>query len=391
VLDAQVKVFTPNADNGLEAAVAIDKMRQTFLKPKASVRLIGLSGVGKTRLVQALFDDRIVTTSETLDRHQVVYTDLSESTDPHPLAMVEALISQGDRCVLVVDNCGGELHQRLTESVRRASSQISLITVEYDIRDDLSESTGFYRLEPSSDDLIKMILERRYSTLPQPDIERIAEFASGNARVAFALADTVGQGGELSKLEDEALFRRLFNQKNVENDDLLRCAEVCSLLYSFDGIDTVGPDAELPLLSELAEVSVLTLARHISELQRRGLVQSRGKWRAVLPHAIANRLAQRALQNIPTELLIKRIVGGATDRIARSFSRRLSFLHKAPQARKIAEQWFAEGGMLSDPKSLNDLGRDIFRNAAPVPPLAALKAIQKACRDEEFLSIVNRT
>jgi len=31
-----------------------------------------------------------------------------------------------------------------------------------------------------------------------------------------------------------------------------------------------------------------------------GLLQSRSVWRAVLPHAIANRLAELALQNIPS-------------------------------------------------------------------------------------------
>jgi hypothetical protein len=38
---------------------------------------------------------------------------------------------------------------------------------------------------------------------------------------------------------------------------------------------------------------------HVRELQRRDLVQRRRVWGAVLPHAVANRIAAEVLENIP--------------------------------------------------------------------------------------------
>jgi hypothetical protein len=65
-----------------------------------------------------------------------------------------------------------------------------------------------------------------------------------------------------------------------------------------------------------------------AELLRRDLVQRRGVWRAVLPHAVANRLAATALQDIPSPRVIDALVSGAPERLQRSFARRVGYLHR---------------------------------------------------------------
>lgn len=280
LVDDRVKVFLPNADEGIDVTSAINRLRSDLSK-NISVRIVGLSGVGKTRLVQALFDTRVCTGSPPLDIGNVIYTDLSDNPIPQPQAMVESLASDGSDCIVVIDNCGADVHQRLTELVKHSGSKLRLVTIEYDIRDDLPEGTVCYRLEGSSDDVIKQILKRRFNVLSDSDIVKIAELSDGNARVAFALASTTETTGELARLRNSELFKRLFQQKHAENDNLLQCAKVASLLYSFDGEET-SCDSELVILALLAEVSVTTFTRNITELKQRGLVQSRGKWRAVL-------------------------------------------------------------------------------------------------------------
>jgi len=59
ILDEKVKLFMPGHDEGFEIRSALDKIRSELSAPTKSIRLTGLSGVGKTRLVQALFDGRI--------------------------------------------------------------------------------------------------------------------------------------------------------------------------------------------------------------------------------------------------------------------------------------------------------------------------------------------
>ncbi|TPN03015.1 hypothetical protein [Mesorhizobium sp. B2-1-5] len=389
MLDEKAKVLVPDASDGITVAAAIDRIRRDLNKERASVRITGLSGVGKTRLVQALFDERLITSSPPLNRNEVLYTDLSDDPRPVPIHLVEALHAREDRGLLVVDNCGFDLHQRLTEKVQQPNSVLSLVTVEYDLREHIPEGTSSYRLEPCSDELIRQLVSNRYPNLTRQDVETISDFSGGNVRVAFALAETSSIGGQLSKLEDEQLFIRLFQQTKAEDNELLRAAEVCSMLYSFEGELEGGDDAELPMLAALAGTSFNRLYAHVEELRRRGLVQQRGRWRAVLPPAIANRLAQRAFQNFPIQTLQRTFVDKASKRIARSFSRRLGYLHDEKVAITIASEWLGRDGLLGKPDTLNELGQEMFGNIAAVDPSAAVAAIAQATENPDFLSTRN--
>ena len=71
---------TTTAAKGLSVEAGLLKLRSALSTPGTSVRLAGLSGVGKTRLVQALFDQRIG--EHALDPSQTFYTDISDSSRP---------------------------------------------------------------------------------------------------------------------------------------------------------------------------------------------------------------------------------------------------------------------------------------------------------------------
>ena len=297
IKDDKAKVFSPQAGKEMPILEAIDALRGDLGKEQASVRLVGLSGVGKTRLAQALFDDRISTSQPALNKEMVIYTDLADDPNPQPSAMLEALVQARSADIVIVDNCGQKTHQKLTAIIQHSASTLCLLTIEYDIREDSPEGTSCYRLAESSGALIEQILERHYSALSALDRNTISQFSGGNARIALALASTSNTSGELGRLTDDALFLRLFVQKNEQDKELQRCAEAASLLYSFDA-EGEADTSELAMLSAIAEVTISTFFRNIAELERRGLLQKRGKWRAVLPHAIANRLASCALRFI---------------------------------------------------------------------------------------------
>ena len=390
LVDEKIKIFTPNTEEGLDITSSIDQLRGEIIKSGMSVRIVGLSGVGKTRFVQALFDSRILTSNCSLNKDSVIYTDLSNNPTPQPIAMLESLHQQDSDIVVVVDNCGQDIHQKLTEIVKRPNCKVRLVTIEYDIRDGQPEGTNCYRLEGSSDEVIAKLLKRHYQTLSDLDINKIVEFSDGNARVAFALASTSEIKGELAQLKDNALFQRLFHQKKIASDELLKCAEAASLLYSFD-IEDISEKSELAILSSISEVTIQTFYRNIYELKQRGLVQERGKWRAVLPHAIANRLALTALQAIPPNILIQKFITDSSERVARSFSRRLGFLHESKQAQDIVNEWLKSDGLLGDVAKLDELKRQILNNIAPVNQRAALNALLRTAKSKDFISTSNKS
>jgi hypothetical protein len=385
LLDNEVRLYDdtrrPGPNEGLSIETALREVRSNLSSPGASLRLAGLSGVGKTRFAMALFDARIG--DNALDPTLAFYTDVSHAPDPEPQRFAQGLVADGTRAVLIVDNCPPDLHRRLTSVCAAPESAVSLMTIEYDVREDLPPETSVFRLEPAGEGLITRLLEKRFQHLSQNDAQRIAHLSEGNARLAIALAGTAQRNETISGFRDDDLFKRLFVQRREPNELLLSSAEACSLVYSFDGEDTASEDGELRFLASLIGRTAEDLYRNVAELRTRDLVQKRGVWRAVLPHALANRLAGRALQRIPRNRIITAFLQSRSKRLIKSFTRRLSFLHDSEEALAIAEGWLEEGGWLGDVSNLSDFGIEVLQNIAPLSPERALLAVERAARADQ--------
>lgn len=201
----------PGPEQKLNIHDAIDPIRKLIRSTQKAVRITGLSGVGKTRIVQALFDETVGT--DALDRTIAVYVDTGATPEPSASAMLDRLIAEGRRAIMVLDNCPSELHSSLASKVSAVGTKVKLITVEYDIRDDKPQTTEVIHIEAIGPEVAEELLIRRFPSIGQANARRIAEFANGNARVALAIAERVGEGESLAQLSDAQLFNRLFDQR----------------------------------------------------------------------------------------------------------------------------------------------------------------------------------
>ncbi|WP_419779263.1 hypothetical protein [Maridesulfovibrio sp.] len=390
ILDNSSKIYDDRSKNtdGLSAKDGLNSIRTLLHQERSCIRLAGLSGVGKTRFAQALYDERIG--QNHLPKSIACYTDIAHSPSPTPRDMALQLIALNKRAILIVDNCPPDLHDELSKVCIRADSKISLLTIEYDIRDDKPERTDVFRMEPSSNDLIEKLISSRFKDINNLEARRIAEFSEGNARIAIALAETFEKGDAILTLENNELFKRLFHQRNAEDDSLMRAAEVLSLVYSFDGETLDSPEGELDRLAELAGMPAMDLYRHVNTLLKRGLAQKRSKWRAVLPHAIANRLAKQALENIPAQLIKNAFDKDGSGRLLKSYTRRLGYLHDSEAAQEIVKGWLQPDGWLGDVSKLNKLGVTLLTNIAPVAQEETLEAIERASNGPDGKTFTSR-
>ncbi|ELI6438347.1 hypothetical protein RRM54_004161, partial [Aeromonas salmonicida subsp. salmonicida] len=350
---------------------AIGPMRELIRSTNKAVRITGLSGVGKTRIVQALFDETVGT--DALDRTIAVYVDTGESPDPSATAMLDRLIAEGRRAIMILDNCPSELHTLLASKVA-AKGTISLITVEYDIRDDKPQTTEVIQIEAIGPEVAEQLLLRRFPSIGRSNARRIAEFSDGNTRVSLAIAERVEEGESLAQLSHAQLFNRLFEQRNHPDDDLREQAEILSLVYSFSVSTAEEGQNELEVLGSISGYSANQLFRATSKLSDRHIVQKRAHWRAILPHAIANRLASSALDSIPVDQLRATFEAAGRQRLLMSFAHRLGLLHEHPVAKEIAECWLQPDGLLGRLTELSDIYDKILNYIAPVAPEALLNS-----------------
>jgi hypothetical protein len=386
LLDTRAKLIPPGS-TGQPVTIeeGIQQLRQQLSTLGRAVRLVGLSGVGKTRLVQALFDPRIGI--EPLNHYQVYYADGSQPTQPDPIQLADQLIARRHSGFLVIDNCSEDLHRAINQRCCQENSTVRLLTVEYDIREDLPSETDVYRLQPSDDQLIEELSSQRYPEVSQIDRSTIARFSEGNTRVALALAESVLHGGSLAGLGDNELFNRLFYQRNAQDRDLLDAAKAASLVYSFSIDESSAPQSEHAVLASLYEQTPQTMLRMLSELKRRELLQSRGPWRAVLPQAISNRLAKEALEELSLPSVIQAFEPEVNHRMLKSFCHRVGFLHEQPIAAQCASDLLSPVGLIGtlllrsktwqrDVFHREHWEFDCFAFLAPANPEATLRLIE---------------
>ena len=367
--------------NSLTVLEGINVVREKLHSSGSAIRITGLSGVGKTRFAQALFESEVG--NEPLPYTNTIYADLGNDLAPSASEMIDYLIANDSDTYIILDNCPPEVHRTLQKKVMASNTQIKLLSIEYDISTDKPEETHVIHIEPASEGTVSLLLQRRFPKLNKTNSDKIAEFSGGNARVALALADQVDINENLSQLSDEELFKRLFHQRKQVDVSLLESAETLSLIYSFD---ISNENNELLALGRISGIESKTLYRHQAELLRRHIAQKRGNWRAVLPHAISNKLARRAFENLPISQINAELFKEENERLFMSCAHRISYLHDSLEAQGLAESWIQEDAPLYNPSTYSPIHLKCFSYIATVIPQAALSILEQACQNAEFAS-----
>ena len=244
-----VSITLPGRDSTrLDIGQGIQAIRGVLRTSQRALRIVGLSGVGKTRIVQALFEASVGTNS--VDRSLAIYADFGTGTDPTPHQAVAWLKAHEHQAILVLDSCPVAAHNSLAAEVLDAPN-IHLITVEYDIREDNPDITTVIRVDAIGTEIVQALLSRRCPTLDETNAHRIAAFSGGNARLALALANALEYNENLSGFSDAQLFDRLFHQRGAQDAHLLSIARTLALVYSYSIASDEGGVDELATLAGL--------------------------------------------------------------------------------------------------------------------------------------------
>ncbi|NIY78636.1 hypothetical protein HCZ23_04030 [Celeribacter sp. HF31] len=381
-------VFPASSSNKepITLLLGIELVRNMLRSGGSATRITGLSGVGKSRFAQALFEDGVG--EDPLPHSNAIYADLGDDLSPTASELVTFLIANDIAAYLVLDNCPPDVHRTLQQKVTSSGTKLRLLSIEYDISDDRPEETEVIHLEPASEETVSKLVQRRLPDLGRINCDKVAEFSGGNARVALALASRVEADETLANFSDQQLFQRLFSQRKGASDSLLESAEILSLVYSFNTSEAEFND-ELSALGRIANIDRAELHRHQAELLRRQIAQKRGEWRAVLPHALANRLARRALENLTVSQINAELFKPGNERILKSCAHRVGYLHDCEAARGLAESWLSAGAPLHDVSSCSSDQLACLSYIAPVFPETVLSALESASAQPGFASREN--
>lgn len=370
----------------MDVASAIDAIRGNLTAPGGVVRLVGLSGMGKTRMAEALFDKRVGAGALPYDR--AIYGDAGRDLETGAARLTEELLLAGAEAIIVVDNANARIHAQLAEMVGRQGSRLSLLTIDYDVGGEKLPGL-LVTLGENSEEILVSLLRQRVPSLTDAERRHLATFSGGNARVALKIAEGAGKGIDLSILNDSELLERLFQSGRQDRDPQARaCADAASLVYAFYVEAGDQQDVEHPILAAIAGTSPEIFYRNVATLLDWGVVQQRGPQRAVMPPPFANMLAAPFIRRSEPKELLERFTS-ASPRLLTSFARRLGQLHNEPAAVRLAEALFAKDAPFGEPAVLDDTMRRGFVLLAPAAPEAALKALERSLAGEHRVALLD--
>ena len=319
----------------------ISKVKRAFSLPKKAMRIVGLSGLGKTRLaVEAFRPDGTVQQNFLSD--QVVYFNAKNSLDI--LADIPSWRERNFRGILIVDNCPANLHDDLEREVKHQNAKFSLLTLNY-------EPVGaFIKLEPESDDIIRGILEQKYGNeLSRNDLSRIVEFAQGFPQMAALMAAaSFSPDDHLAQLKDQEIIKRLVYGRGEVPEVAIRSLAICSLFHEVPLEKELKSGKKVyEILANLDEILPLEMYQYIKYFESRGIVEKTGAnlW-SVKPKPLAFYLAADWLMKRPLHHIIA-FVQQLPDELQQNFTRQFSMLNFSSKAKEVVEELCKQDGLLS--------------------------------------------
>jgi hypothetical protein len=369
----------------------ISQLKNYFTGTKKVARIIGLSGLGKTRLALEVFrppkdSPKNIEYSAVTD--QVVYIDAVGDSSRLQVT-IKQWREQELEGILVVDNCELELHQRLRREVEHSNSRLSLLTLDYN--PELNDDDYVIKLERVSNDVIKEIIKQTHSELPDPYINRIVEFAQGFPQIAVKLAEAnFNEVHDLRGLSKNALRDKLIWGRKPENEVARKVIVACSLFTHLGFSDDVVDQSNF-VAEHICNISKDDFYEYTMNFIEHGILDRRNRFVRVVPMPLAIGLAIDWWKGHRNEKVIKLITNDMPDGMAEALCDQISKLNYLPEAVKVIEELCSNSAPFGKFEVLNsEKGSRLFRSLAEVNPLASIEALERVfgnCTIEKLLQV----
>ena len=310
---------------------------------RSSVRIVGMTGIGKSRLVLEALGPAVAEADMTAI---IMYAVVTETSPDLIKQTVQSLSDSGRRAIVVVDECPPDTHRVLAGIVSHAGSRLSLVTIDHEIPASwLDEST---LLIPEASLSVNQGIIERQDGLSPDDKQRLARLSRGFPGICLPIARAWTTKTPIGHTTDDQLVNAFLLGRNpVNGDALLRAAS----LISATGVVEFGPmteriiwgaSAAWPKLADLAELTY-NLSKEdlhvcVQDLLERRVLQKRGWLVTVEPRPIALNLAERQWRVWPRDRWDQVLGGDLDSSVKVRAARQLALLNTTDIASAVV-QW----------------------------------------------------
>jgi hypothetical protein len=362
---------------------AITALRPKLFATRDVTRVLGASGMGKSRLVFEAFrppPDPEGDPEQASRSNSFCYLNAARVGDVQ--VIMQGWRRQGCIGTVILDDCPLELHEQICEEVRRSDSKLSLITIGSDLDPSAyaGTDTKVLLIEPATDGLIQGILEDAFAEINEADRRFICDqLAQGYPLMAIRVAEARRGDAHLTARLTAPVLAKLLGRPVPVGSAAERVIGACALFESVGVEGAAAAEREFVRTTFCPEVSAEDFYREVIEFERSGALTRYGRVVQVRPKPLAIRLAADWWERCTPERA-ERIVGlEFPASLADSFCSRLRMLDFVPSLVVLCAEFCGSQGPFGQAKVLSsDLGSRLFRAVVEVNPVAGINALNMA-------------
>jgi hypothetical protein len=362
------------------------------LEHRRPIRIIGHSGLGKTRLTLEAFRNSETNPDIESLQKQVVYFEIGIDGKLEDLNQY-IISNQNQEGILIIDSCDEEDHKVLSGLIKKLT-KFRLITI--DTATNTSEETSLKIDRDHQRDIVKNIIDEILGeTHGQSDRDYLNNICEGYPWMAVKFCTSIQKNGitDFSGSLPKDFIKRLLFGKNVQNELEYDIIRACSVFSTFGFLD----DELRPILNEQHQECLekqmefirtqvydgnITESKFYEICQKyksKDIIEHRGTQYIVKPTILAINLASDWLLNTPSKKIINILKDLKGQSLSQKFVERLKDLDQLDKAKNIVHELWGPNSPFGSAEVLNtEWGSLLFRYVVEVNPLSTANALQTA-------------
>jgi len=355
-------------------------IKKSLIENKSSLRFLGLSGLGKTRITFEAFRNESVLPN-------YLYCDCQSSTETSILGALDKIfLNKANTQTVVVDNCPLNFFRKILRMKHELGAEnpiISIYNEPEEISIDRISSVDYIQLFISGlKSVIEKMLENLFSDLTEDQKKIIIEFSEGIPFMAVLLAENIrNEKQNLGLLSDKELLDKLLSTASQKDMEILKACSIFRYIgfeaEAREQIEFVVTNKDITPISGEKEEKMAIFDRLFLKYHNREIFEKNGRLFGVRPRPLAFYLATQWFETCSPERLGRvfdslQDSGNKNGRILiEALSKQITYLENNPKVAHLIEKITATYGPFDDAKVVNtELGSRLFRSFVDVNPIA---------------------
>ena len=333
-----------------------DHLPNLVSEPRQFVRVVGLSGVGKTRLILEALGATEEEVSAGLFLSDLVMYAIQSQVGSHVInEIVQNLADSGARAVVVVDNCDPDNHQVLAGMVLRQSSRLSLVTIDNEIPTGTLDGNTL-KVGEAAPSVTQGIINYLLPGIPYEDQSRLERFSEGFPEIAIRVGKAWSESRPIAHATDDGLVETFVLGRNPRNRELLLKSAPLLAVFGLVEVDS-SANGQLSEVAKLGRnLGLDDIYAAVTRLVDRGVAQKRGRLVTIQPRPIAMRLAEQQWKEWPPATWERVLSGDTNPNLKVLAARQLALLNTTDVSRDVVSHVCRYGGPFDGLEAISRLG-----------------------------------